>query len=145
MKELICIVCPQGCHLKVDEENGCSVTGNSCPRGAEYGKMELTHPTRVVTSTVRCQGGLYPRCPVKTDRAVPKELVFDAMKAGQRGGHPQSGKLTKKRRRGAASPFPTAPTGPNSVFQTPSLRPFLNNSRKTTERSGSIWPNTSSR
>ena len=81
MKELICIVCPQGCHLKVDEENGCSVTGNSCPRGAEYGKMELTHPTRVVTSTVRCQGGLYPRCPVKTDRAVPKELVFDVMKA----------------------------------------------------------------
>lgn len=81
MKELICIVCPQGCHLKVDEENGCAVTGNSCPRGAEYGKMELTHPTRVVTSTVRCQGGLYPRCPVKTDRAVPKELVFDVMKA----------------------------------------------------------------
>ena len=80
MKELICIVCPKGCHLKVDEENGCSVTGNSCPRGAEYGKMELTHPTRVVTSTVRCQGGLYPRCPVKTDRAVPKELVFDVMK-----------------------------------------------------------------
>ena len=81
MKELICIVCPKGCHLKVDEENGFAVTGNACPRGAEYGKMELTHPTRVVTSTVRCQGGLYPRCPVKTDRAVPKELVFDVMKA----------------------------------------------------------------
>ena len=27
MKELICIVCPKGCHLKVDEENGCAVTG----------------------------------------------------------------------------------------------------------------------
>ena len=81
MKELICIVCPQGCHLKVDEENGCAVTGNSCPRGAEYGKMELTHPTRIVTSTVRCGGGLYPRCPVKTDRAVPKELIFQVMEA----------------------------------------------------------------
>lgn len=81
MKELICIVCPQGCHLKVDEENGCSVTGNSCPRGAEYGKMELTHPTRVVTSTVRCEGGLYPRCPVKTDRAIPKEKMFEVMRA----------------------------------------------------------------
>ncbi len=81
MKELICIVCPQGCHLKVDEENGCAVTGNSCPRGAEYGKMELTHPTRVVTSTVRCEGGLYPRCPVKTDRAIPKELMFRVMEA----------------------------------------------------------------
>ena len=81
MKELICIVCPQGCHLKVDEENGFAVTGNTCPRGAEYGKMELTHPTRMVTSTVRCQGGLYPRCPVKTDQAVPKESVFDVMAA----------------------------------------------------------------
>ena len=81
MKELICIVCTQGCHLKVDEENGCAVTGNSCPRGAEYGKMELTHPTRVVTSTVRCEGGLYPRCPVKTDRAIPKEKMFEVMRA----------------------------------------------------------------
>lgn len=81
MKELICIVCPQGCHLKVDEENGFAVTGNSCPRGAEYGKMEMTHPTRVVTSTVRCEGGLYPRCPVKTDRAIPKEKIFEVMQA----------------------------------------------------------------
>ena len=81
MKELICIVCPQGCHLKVDVENGCTVTGNSCPRGAEYGRVEMTHPTRVVTSTVRCQGGLYPRCPVKTDRPVPKELIFQVMAA----------------------------------------------------------------
>ena len=50
MKELICIVCPKGCHLRVDEDNGYAVTGNGCPRGAEYGKIELTHPTRVVTS-----------------------------------------------------------------------------------------------
>ena len=81
MKELICIVCPQGCHLKVDEENGCAVTGNSCPRGAEYGRAELTHPTRVVTSTVKCTGGLYPRCPVKTDRAIPKEQMFRVREA----------------------------------------------------------------
>lgn len=81
MKELICIVCPKGCHLKVDDENGYAVTGNGCPRGAEYGKMELTHPTRVVTSTVRCDGGAHPRCPVKTDRAVPKKLMFQVMEA----------------------------------------------------------------
>lgn len=81
MKELICIVCPKGCHLKVDEENGFTVTGNSCPRGAEYGKVELTNPTRVVTSTVRCQGGVHPRCPVKTDRAVPKGKMFEVMQA----------------------------------------------------------------
>ena len=81
MKELICIVCPKGCHLKVDEENGYAVTGNGCPRGAEYGRVELTNPTRVVTSTVRCAGGTHPRCPVKTDRAIPKGMMFDIMSA----------------------------------------------------------------
>lgn len=81
MTELICIVCPKGCHLKVDEDNGFSVTGNSCPRGAEYGRAELTNPTRVVTSTVRVAGAAHARCPVKTNAPIPKKLVFDAVKA----------------------------------------------------------------
>ena len=81
MKELICIVCPKGCHLKVDENNDYAVTGNACPRGAEYGKAELTNPTRVVTSTVRCVGGTYPRCPVKTNGVIPKGKMFDVMEA----------------------------------------------------------------
>lgn len=81
MKELICIVCPKGCHLKVDEENDCAVTGNGCARGAEYGRVELKSPTRVVTSTVRCTGGAHPRCPVKTDRPVPKGKMMDVMAA----------------------------------------------------------------
>ena len=80
MKELICIVCPRGCHLKVDEEQDCRVTGNGCPRGEEYGKMELTHPTRVVTSTVRCTGGAHPRCPVKTAAPIPKACLFQAVR-----------------------------------------------------------------
>ena len=37
VKELICIVCPRGCHLSVDIDNDYKVTGNLCPRGAEYG------------------------------------------------------------------------------------------------------------
>lgn len=80
MKELICIVCPKGCHLHVDEENGCAVTGNACERGAEYGRVELTAPTRVITSTVAVMGSVHPRCPVKTDAPIPKHLIFDAMK-----------------------------------------------------------------
>ena len=81
MKELICIVCPKGCHLKVDENNDYAVTGNGCPRGAEYGKAELTNPTRVVTSTVRIVGASLPRCPVKTNGVIPKGMIFDIMKA----------------------------------------------------------------
>lgn len=81
MKELICIVCPKGCHLHVDEQNGFRVTGNGCPRGEEYGRKELTNPTRVLTSTVRITGAAFPRCPVKTNVPIPKGLMFQAMKA----------------------------------------------------------------
>ena len=79
MKELVCILCPQGCHLLVDEANDYKVTGNRCDKGIAYGKSEIQHPTRVLTSTVRVKSRLYPRCPVKTDAAIPKALVFDAM------------------------------------------------------------------
>lgn len=81
MAELICIVCPKGCRLTVDEKNGFAVTGHSCSRGEEYGKIELTAPVRTVTSTVRCVGGTHPRCPVKTDRPVPKGLIPAVMAA----------------------------------------------------------------
>ena len=66
MTELICIVCPKGCHLKVDEENGYKVTGNGCPRGAAYGEKELVNPTRVITSTVKAEAKTARRVPVKT-------------------------------------------------------------------------------
>lgn len=79
MKELICIVCPKGCHLLIDEENEYTVTGNACARGEAYGKAELINPTRVVTSTVRAQGGAHPRCPVKTSAPIPKSLIFQAV------------------------------------------------------------------
>lgn len=79
MKELICIVCPKGCMLTVDEQNDCRVTGNACPRGAEYGLAEIKNPVRTVTSTVRVTAGPRRRCPVKTDRPIPKALIMDAM------------------------------------------------------------------
>ena len=79
MKELICIVCPKGCHLQVDEDGDFAVSGNGCARGADYGRAELTNPTRVVTSTVRVQGADCRRCPVKTNVPVPKGRIFDIM------------------------------------------------------------------
>ena len=77
MKEIICITCPKGCHLKVDEESF-AVTGNSCPRGAVYGANELRNPVRVVTSTVVVDGPTR-RLPVKTDRPIPKGKMFEVM------------------------------------------------------------------
>lgn len=81
MKNLICIVCPKGCHLSVDDENGYTVTGNSCPRGAEYGKTELIDPRRIITSTVRITAKTARRVPVKTEQSIPKGRIMDVMKA----------------------------------------------------------------
>lgn len=81
MKELVCIVCPRGCRLQVDEEKGYAVSGNNCPRGEQYGKNELLAPARVVTSTVRITGARLPRCPVKTAGTVPKGKMFEVMAA----------------------------------------------------------------
>lgn len=79
MADLVCIVCPKGCRLHVDEENCDAVTGNTCPRGAEYARVETTRPTRVITSTVRLTGGRYRRCPIKTDTPVPKGKIIEVM------------------------------------------------------------------
>jgi len=51
MKEMICIVCPRGCHLSVGDAPEFTVSGNFCPRGELYGREELTAPKRTVTAT----------------------------------------------------------------------------------------------
>ena len=79
--ELTCIRCPMGCAIHVEMENGqvVSVTGNTCPRGAEYAKSEATAPVRTVTSTVRALGGVRPVVAAKTVPDVPKDRIFDVL------------------------------------------------------------------
>ena len=78
MKELICIMCPKGCHLTVDDE--LNVTGNTCPRGVTYGKQEVTDPRRYLTSTVRLDSKHYRRLPVISSGDLPKDKVSDVVK-----------------------------------------------------------------
>ena len=58
-RELICIGCPMGCPLTVELENGeiKTITGYTCKKGETYARKEVTNPTRIVTSTVRVEGG----------------------------------------------------------------------------------------
>ena len=78
-RELTCIICPQGCSLLVDFEDGkvLSVTGNTCPRGVKYAESECISPKRTVTSTIRCDNNSVVS--VKTDRPIPKDKVFSCM------------------------------------------------------------------
>ena len=75
-KDFICIVCPKGCHIHVDNEN---ITGNSCPRGKAYVIQELTNPTRMITSSFKVINGEVNVCPCKTSQAISKDLMFKVM------------------------------------------------------------------
>jgi len=78
MKEFVCIECPKGCHLVVDDN--LNVTGNSCPRGKMYAINEMTNPKRILTSTVKINNASIDRVPVITSTEIPKGMMFDVMK-----------------------------------------------------------------
>ena len=77
VQELICIVCPKGCHIKVDGEN---ISGYTCLRGLSYAKQESINPLRTITSTVMIEGEENLVCPVKTSHEIPKKEIFNVMK-----------------------------------------------------------------
>ncbi len=79
---LICIGCPLGCPLEVDMEGAqvVAVRGNTCKNGEKYAQKELTNPTRIVTSTVRVQGGALAMVSVKTASDIPKGKIFDCVR-----------------------------------------------------------------
>lgn len=81
IKNLTCIECPQSCFLSIDLEN-CRVvrvSGQKCPRGEVYAISETENPVRIFTSTVLAQGLSLKMLPVRTDKAIPKAKIKDAM------------------------------------------------------------------
>ena len=80
IRDLTCIVCPKGCQLEVELEGKkvISVSGYTCKRGLAYAETECTAPMRTLTTTAPVEGGGV--VPVKTDRTIPKELIFECMK-----------------------------------------------------------------
>ena len=82
-RELTCVVCPAGCRMTVTLDGGgavLEVEGNTCARGKNYAVSEITHPVRTLTSTVPLRGAAGKKTlPVRTDRPIPKEKLFEAM------------------------------------------------------------------
>ena len=81
MRELICINCPLGCHLSVDDTDvsNVKVTGNTCQRGVTYAVSEVTAPKRMVTSSVPVVGSATKRVSVKTSAPIDKNLIFQCL------------------------------------------------------------------
>ena len=74
---LICITCPRGCHLTVDDNK--NVTGNNCPRGVIYALNELSNPTRNITTTIRVNNSDIKMLSVATSKPIPKGKIFDVV------------------------------------------------------------------
>ena len=79
MREMICIVCPRGCHLTIDDN--LQVSGHMCKRGEIYALEEMKNPTRMLTSTVAVYGSFISRLPVVTSSPIPKTKINDVIEA----------------------------------------------------------------
>lgn len=80
MKELICIVCPNGCELQVDDEGEeIKVTGATCRRGIEFAKQEILNPKRILCTTVKTIFPDYPVISVRTSKEIDKNKIFMVM------------------------------------------------------------------
>lgn len=76
-KQITCIICPLSCSGEVLVESGTivSITGFSCQRGETYANEEVTAPRRMLTTTVKVQGGELPLLPVRSEKPIPKEHI----------------------------------------------------------------------
>jgi len=80
-KEIICTVCPRGCAVTVDggENEITSIEGYSCKRGMEFAKSEFTNPVRILTTLVKIDGVENELLPVRSDKPIPKDKIFECM------------------------------------------------------------------
>ena len=80
-KEMVCVNCPMSCRLTVQIEDGAvtAVSGNSCPRGKAYAESECIRPMRILTTTVRIEGGIHRVLPVISAEEIPLDQITEAM------------------------------------------------------------------
>ena len=77
-KHFTCVICPLGCEIDVELQGGnvVSMEGNKCQKGKEFVLQELEEPMRILTTTVPIKGAKWAMLPVRTDKAIPKRLLF---------------------------------------------------------------------
>lgn len=74
----VCIMCPLGCNLVIEDKNGeIIVSGNNCIRGKDYGENEIKNPVRIITTAIKLEKGTIS---VKTSKAIPKSKIFDCQR-----------------------------------------------------------------
>ena len=79
--QITCIICPNGCQITVIERPGglLEIVGSTCKRGLEYAGQEYREPKRMLITTMRIDGGALPVIPVRSNKELPKERIFEAV------------------------------------------------------------------
>ena len=81
-KEIICVVCPRGCRIKVTGEDGQirNIENHGCSRGVEYASSEFISPCRILTSSVPVEGAKDKRMlPIRSSAPVPRDQLLPCM------------------------------------------------------------------
>jgi CxxC motif-containing protein len=84
-KELICVICPIGCQLQAEIQEGqepavTDVTGNLCDKGPEWARQEIVNPMRTIASSVLVEQGDFPLVSVRTDSPISLKSIFHVMR-----------------------------------------------------------------
>ena len=79
-KEIICTVCPRGCHICVtgDGKTAEKIQGYGCNKGLAYAKSEYSNPVRILTTVVKVLGK-NELLPVRSNAPVPFNKLMDCM------------------------------------------------------------------
>jgi CxxC motif-containing protein len=78
IKEIICIQCPLACRVKLHlDDKGVieDITDWGCKEGKKHVQQEYESPRRVLTTTVRTNSSTRPVLPVRSQGAIPKDML----------------------------------------------------------------------
>ena len=83
-KELICIVCPNGCQLEIEYEETpqikvMSVSNHLCEKGETWAADELENPMRHIASSILVEKGNFKLVSVRTESPIPLAFIHQVM------------------------------------------------------------------
>jgi len=75
-KEIICILCPNGCPLEVEYEETpvikvTDVSNHICEKGEDWARNELENPMRHIASSILVEKGDFKLVSVRTEEPIP--------------------------------------------------------------------------
>jgi CxxC motif-containing protein len=76
--EIVCILCPVGCRIIVEIEDGevVRIDDAGCERGKDYSLQEIRSPIRDFFTTIRVADGKMPLVSVRSTEPIPKNMLM---------------------------------------------------------------------